>query len=426
MRYQLRCGLSSMRTIFAAAFVAGCWACSTNQCRIPPRVLADVEKQSGLEFEHPVECRRGTRPQVQEYLRQSVLVQSSEGEIRAEGRAFELLGLVPVGYDYYSEVIDLYSQRLLAFYSAELGFFVLGDDGDAEAEREVVMHELVHALQDQHYDARAILDRTKYSSDVLLARTAVLEADAGEVTNRAEGRLSCDPKTENEIIDRLEFQLRRNPEAKVPKALDLLISFPYLYGERFVCRLEHGAHHASAAEIFRALPVSTREIIRPAEYEQRRQNGGGEAPRGREAPWVRAHLAGASIVYSDAGGAATALAFLSTYLSVRNSAAAVQELSRDEIALVRLGAEERNIAVWHLEFDSDAASKRFFGALRDAYQRRFGSLGRVEDGKLCFVGGGVVSCASEGPKETTIVSGFGRELSEVRDILRGLNDGRRD
>jgi hypothetical protein len=77
-----------------------------------------------------------------------------EEEMVIDSRYLALLGMLPEGTDLYGLFIDLYSEQVAGFYDGdELEMVVpASPDGFTPLQRITVLHELVHALTDQHFE----------------------------------------------------------------------------------------------------------------------------------------------------------------------------------------------------------------------------------------------------------------------------------
>lgn len=140
--------------------------------------------------------------------------------------------------------------------------------GDVEAD--VVVHELVHALQDQHFDLGAIDDAAS-STDEMLARRAVVEGDA----ELAQLRMVAWARGYNPTValqGGVTFAKARSlseqalVERDIPPFFSRYEAFVYLYGMQFIAHevgLPFGRWETEGSNrIFRgAFPASTQEVL---------------------------------------------------------------------------------------------------------------------------------------------------------------------
>lgn len=182
------------------------------------------------------------------------------------------LGYVPTDFDLRA-VSKLDAARIGAFYEpADGGRITRFDEADAPA---YMVHELVHALQDQHFGLVA-LDDTAKSSDELLAVRALVEGDA----RVAEMRFRLELGGSDPVRDGPSFftSLRAHDESEmflsaegIPAFLSAYASFCYSYGSIVVAKaigLHESPPRWSTAEsdrLFRGdAPRSTEAVLRTA------------------------------------------------------------------------------------------------------------------------------------------------------------------
>ena len=88
--------------------------------------------------------------------RVSVLVAEDldEEELAIDSAFFSMLGMLDPGTDLYTLLIDLYAEQVAGFYDGDAEEMVVpaAPEGFTPLQRITVLHELVHALTDQHFD----------------------------------------------------------------------------------------------------------------------------------------------------------------------------------------------------------------------------------------------------------------------------------
>ena len=99
----------------------------------------------------------------------------------SEGVVYQRLALVPKDFKYESGIIDLYTSQIGGYYDPKKDHFVMAKWIPASLQFPVAVHELVHALQDQHFKLDTFLDPKTMTSDALMARAALVEGDATAV-----------------------------------------------------------------------------------------------------------------------------------------------------------------------------------------------------------------------------------------------------
>ncbi len=105
-----------------------------------------------------------------------------EEDLAIDSAYFALLGMVPEGTDLYGLFIDLYSEQVAGFYDGDALEMVVpaSPDGFTPLQRITVLHELVHALTDQHFEFNDEYDTLidEGNGDDTSAYLALIEGDA--------------------------------------------------------------------------------------------------------------------------------------------------------------------------------------------------------------------------------------------------------
>src|SRR5207249_1857447 len=198
---------------------------------------------------------------------------SSDKETRAEELTLKMFGLVPQDFNLARETVDLVSEQAAAFYDYNKKRLYILDTTSAGTEQQVALvHELAHALADQHHRLGKYLHKGSPDDDAATARQAVMEGQATWLTwayvSKHNGGKAEVPAT---MLDRLtssvgaggsEFPVFTN----APLYLRESLVFPYNQGMRFQDALFHKLGQPSFDQVFRRPPVSTQQILHPDEY----------------------------------------------------------------------------------------------------------------------------------------------------------------
>ena len=121
-------------------------------------LLPDLAARSGMELTSPVRLEQRSRAELVRYLEHKLDEELPPAEARARVDAYALFGLVPSDLDLRTVLLGLYTEQVAGFYEPDsTALFVLDDQPDADVEA-LLVHELVHAVQDQSVDLSAITD----------------------------------------------------------------------------------------------------------------------------------------------------------------------------------------------------------------------------------------------------------------------------
>ena len=144
------------------------------------------------------------------------------------------------------------------------------DEGSGAADGSVLLHEFVHALQDEHFDLGPKLREDARGLDALNARHAFVEGDA-TLAVLLDANL-MDPIDESflkSFTKGLVTANRKNAGEGVSHAVADSVVSPYVYGTLFVWSLyTHGGWPAVNTAWSRP-PATTEQLLHPAKYRTR-------------------------------------------------------------------------------------------------------------------------------------------------------------
>jgi hypothetical protein len=229
-----------------------------------------VEKDRRLAFEHPVAVA---------FLDDAAFVKALNAgddptkadRRQAEHHAAQLRAVGMIGPDV--DLIDAWGgiddTTTTGFYDPDTKkLYVRGHDLTDTDVRLTVVHELTHALQDQHFDLGRLDDRV-HDSGASFAEDALIEGDATRVENDYFFTL---PQREqdayNDSFDAGADEPTAVPDdAAAPGAdapvLDAFDSAPYDYGSQFVTFVIDDRGPEAVDALFHDLPRSEEQIIDP-------------------------------------------------------------------------------------------------------------------------------------------------------------------
>jgi hypothetical protein len=187
-------------------------------------------------------------------------------------------GVLPPGTDLAALAVSFTAATAGATYSPLDKQVLLVGDGARGAFKDEPMltHELVHALQDQHFDLLRLLLARPYNFDRGEAIFALIEGDAMSVERRLQFGEEWARLTPEQMARREEARFapyRRGIGALFPPLLTETFVFRYRDGLRFVEAMRRARPSFSADDLFRRPPASSEQVLHPEKY------AAGEAPR---------------------------------------------------------------------------------------------------------------------------------------------------
>ncbi|MDH3270264.1 MAG: hypothetical protein OEN56_02965 [Gemmatimonadota bacterium] len=275
--------MTLVRTLFAATLALGLIAsgCRAQAPRelvvssdaelgaIAARLLPDLAARAGMELRAPVRIERRSRAELIDYLVFKLDQELPVGEATARVEAYALFGLMPEDVDLRGLLLELYSEQVAGFYEPDSTALFVLDDQQPEDLEALLLHELVHAVQDQHVDLKALTD-PDIGNDRAAAAMAAIEGQATLVmleyaTEQMTGAsvdLGQVPDFGAQIRPVLEAMNSQFPAlARAPRVIRESLLFPYVEGAGFVQRLWVDGNRSGP--FGDALPTSTEQVMRP-------------------------------------------------------------------------------------------------------------------------------------------------------------------
>ena len=226
---------------------------------------AFVESARGLRFLEPVDVAVLDPAAFRRSLSGGEPTEESDADV-AVG-VLRALGLLD-GPDDLGAAGELDADTVAGFYDTETRELVVRGDRLTPFVRQVLVHELTHALDDQHFD----LEPDFADEEAALAFEALVEGNAVVVEGRYLASLSPDEREAARSEEDATFG--GGGGTGVPDIVVELGSFPYRDGPRLVAALLRAGGQARLDGAFRQPPTSTAEVLHPERF----LDGPGRAP----------------------------------------------------------------------------------------------------------------------------------------------------
>jgi hypothetical protein len=228
-------------------------------------LIEDLAERSGMALQHPVRLEKRTREQLVRYLRFKLDEELPEEEAEATVSSYALLGLVPDTLDLRGVLLDLYTEQVAGFYDPDSTALFILDDQPQVMLQGLLVHELVHAVQDQTADLAALTDPA-LGNDRQVAAQAAIEGHATLVMLEYMAEQGGTPVDLGAIAD---FAARLRPAlegmaqfpalAGAPRVIRESLLFPYLEGAGYVQGLWQEERHTPPFGDH--LPLSTEQVM---------------------------------------------------------------------------------------------------------------------------------------------------------------------
>src|SRR5438552_15647735 len=231
--------------------------------------LESLQDITGLKTKKRISYDLITRDKVNQFLKDRVKEAVKPEELRAEELTLKKLGFVPPDFNLEKATIDLLTEQAAAFYDYHRKKLFLTDWAPSAMQDSALVHELAHALADQHFHLERFIRQGGKSDDSEIARMAVMEGQATwlmtEVQARRAGQsIATTPGLLDAMSGATEDGASQYPVFNsVPLYLRETLVFPYTEGGKFLNAVYSKMGKAAFAEVFRHPPNSSQQILHP-------------------------------------------------------------------------------------------------------------------------------------------------------------------
>jgi hypothetical protein len=229
--------------------------------------VSKIEKSTGLKFKTPPRLEVQSRDTVRAFLERRFNEELPESELTGQERAYKAFGLIPASMDLRKFMLDLLTEQVAGYYDPKAKTLYIVEGGDEATTEVTISHELVHALQDQHFNLDS-LQSARGDNDRLTTGQSVVE---GQATLEQLGAMIG---SDNAITalpggwDRVRQMIREMQSsmpvfASAPMVIQETLIFPYLTGAEFMRRFKQEAKGESP---FTRMPTSTEQMLHSDRY----------------------------------------------------------------------------------------------------------------------------------------------------------------
>jgi hypothetical protein len=362
------------RALLLALFLVACSACAALFGPAEDPRLASWRQQAsdlrGLAFEAPVRLEWISGSDVPDLIRGELEGVFTSESARRYRDGYAALGTFPPGLDLVETMMQLQSQSIAGMYSSRRQtLYVLDslrDDasGANPGQSLIVVHELVHALQQQHApELLELLTGLRRQDDVVGALSAVLEGDATftmlGVRELQSGTGGRDEATAALVRQSMLAELTRagGPLAAAPRLLRESLIFPYADGTPLSARRFTLEGTAGLDAALRDPPLSTLRVLAPEDTDPV------EFVRLPEAELAQRLAArGCELGDDNVAGALTLRVLFDEYGDAAETDALLRGWSGDRFLQIDCAGTWE--LVWLTRWDSGEAAARFASAYR--------------------------------------------------------------
>ncbi len=333
-------------------------------------VMPRLQVLAGLPQKGPVQVQLQPRDSMRLYIEARLAEELPAAELEGIRATYVTLGLVPPDLDLRSLLLDLYTEQVIGYYDPTAKKLFVVQDAQRDAVRPVLVHELVHALQDQHTNLDSLISRER-GNDRQTAAQAAIEGHATMVMFAflAEGQAGApvDPRSLPDIGAQIRPSLEQQNALfpvfqNAPRILRETMLFPYAAGTAFVQKLwirplQSGFGDPYPAPLGERLPQSTEQVLHPES----------RFLVERDQPTELRFDGGDGAIHENNLGELELSVWLVEHLGPGSERLAVG-WDGDRYRLVQQGSTP--VLIWYSVWDSEGAANSFADAARRIGQKR--------------------------------------------------------
>ena len=374
------------------------------------RIVGDVAALRGLPPLRPISFRLVGQERVSADFSADLARDADTGEMARRKRYWATVGLIPWDLDLLAHYRDLYGQVAAGYYEDEergvrvvarpmlrseiteiAGLLTWRD----KTYGETLAHEVVHALQDQHFGLERLQEGR--GTDGRNARRALVEGDAFLAAFQYDRPLVfTDVRRLTRLVERTFRSVRGGGR---PSFVEAGFLFPYVQGTRFAAALWDQGGWAAVNGAYAAPPDSTSQVLHPERYLAREP-----IPPPQDLEPVRALLADRwESSVEEAVGEFAIRYLLSGVTTAAEAKSVAAQWRGDRVLVLDRRAGGGTALVWTTRWANAEAAERF----ADLYGLLAKEQGRDVDadafGQVALVTGGLD--AADVPKVRTLALG---------------------
>ena len=229
-----------------------------------PTLLRFTSEARGLPFLRPVRVTLLGDDAFRARLKEDAEEDAEEdaGELRTTQRVLQALGLLEDDVDLEEALESLFGDAVAGFYDTEKDDLVVRGDELTASVKVTLVHELTHALQDQHFDIdRDDLDDRDDEASIGLQ--GLVEGDAVRIERLYLESLSSQ---ERKRAEREEMEAGAGIDPDVPQVVLQLVAFPYIFGPEFATAVFEGAGQSRLDAAYAEPPTTSEQLLHPEAF----------------------------------------------------------------------------------------------------------------------------------------------------------------
>ncbi|MCB9030683.1 MAG: hypothetical protein H6619_06485 [Deltaproteobacteria bacterium] len=221
-------------------------------------------KIRGLDLIHKIDCLELNKAEFAKSQQEEIFKHITPKTMQHEEAIFKLLGILDSDYDYKSCYLNEALNQTAAFYKVGSGKVIVPSWKPTSFV--VLVHEVIHAIQDQYFNLDKITAPRANKTDSAIAVAALTEGEAVFFQNKIpEEVLAAHPEPSGS-----SSELGSN-DCKRQLKFEELSLFPYRFGPIFIEKLFRRFGPQALTQAYENIPESTSAILQSDRYPEQRK-----------------------------------------------------------------------------------------------------------------------------------------------------------
>jgi hypothetical protein len=335
------------------------------------RAIPIIERATGKKFLTPPKIEQRDREEVRAFLERRFNEETPPLEMAGIEGVYKRFGLFPEDMDLRSTLLDLLTEQVIGYYDPAEKVLYVVKDAREDYLSTTISHELVHALQDQHFPLDS-LERIVADNDRQMAAQAVAEGHAVweqlVVMTGLTNPENAMPGGWSGVRDMIRDNRNSMPKlAAAPTILQEVLLFPYLSGAEHVRQFKQ---RRPGGWPFDSLPTSTEQVLHAEKFFDER-----DEPTTITMPPLKG---GATAIYENGLGEFETRIYLHEHTrNLPRAARGAAGWDGDRFILAKLPGGGEGL-VWVTVWDTGVDAAEFVDILDEALPRRYAGLRRQQ------------------------------------------------
>jgi len=373
--------------------------------------MRQLTEITGLKSQRNVPFDLITKDQVNDFLKDRVHEATTPQDLRIEELGLKKFGFVPQNFDLAKTTVDLLTEQAAAFYDYHKKKLYITDWAPSGMRQAALVHELAHALADQHFHLERFIKQGRDDDDLSMARTAVMEGQATWLMSEAiERRAGQSLKGSARSVETMSRAMEGNGGDypvfdAAPLYFRRTLVFPYTQGMLFQNAMCERLEQDAFVQVFRKPPVSTQQILHPTKYFD------SVTPTRPALP--KFHGRGYKRLVSGTVGELDHAILIEQFLDERRARELAPHWRGGLYALDENRGDHRVVLSYAVEWDDADWARRFFVAYQDVLRKKWRTMevassadgmvtGRGDDGYFVVRLEGAVVRSLEGLRDPAL------------------------